>query len=121
MKKLRSSAIACVVVCLASLALPSSANAEGKTRTYYIAVDEIEWNYMPMGIDCRHASRQRGHMDVSLPRQRAHGIRHDGNVRSSALGDAPPLRAFRRLVSPRYLCVKLQYLSACAQTPGALP
>ena len=31
--------------------LPSIANAEGKTRTYYIAVDEIEWDYTPSGLD----------------------------------------------------------------------
>jgi hephaestin len=31
--------------------IPAPANAEGKTRTYYVAVDEIEWDYMPMGID----------------------------------------------------------------------
>ena len=41
------------VVCLVSglCAFPQLANAEGKTRTYYVAVDEIEWDYMPMGMD----------------------------------------------------------------------
>jgi hypothetical protein len=28
---------------------PTLAKAEGKTRTYYIAVDEIDWDYTPMG------------------------------------------------------------------------
>jgi hephaestin len=31
--------------------LPTLARAEGKTRTYYIAVDEIDWDYTPMGMD----------------------------------------------------------------------
>ena len=51
MKKLCRLAVAGLVVCCTTLAVVSSAIAEGKTRTYYIAVDEVEWNYMPMGID----------------------------------------------------------------------
>jgi hephaestin len=31
--------------------IPSAADAGGKTRTYYIAVDEVEWDYAPSGID----------------------------------------------------------------------
>jgi FtsP/CotA-like multicopper oxidase with cupredoxin domain len=31
--------------------LPSIAEAEGKTRTYYIAADEVEWDYTPSGLD----------------------------------------------------------------------
>ena len=29
----------------------SLAHAEGKVRVYYVAVDEINWDYAPMGID----------------------------------------------------------------------
>jgi hephaestin len=41
------------VVCLLSTIwiIPSVADAIGKTRTYYIAVDEVEWDYAPSGID----------------------------------------------------------------------
>ena len=45
------STLALVCLLTALFFLPASANAEGKTRTYYVAVDEIEWDYMPMGID----------------------------------------------------------------------
>ena len=30
---------------------PAMARAEGKTRNYYVAVDEIEWDYTPLGVD----------------------------------------------------------------------
>lgn len=41
------------VVCLVAAVwiIPSVADAGGKTRTYYIAADEIEWDYAPSGID----------------------------------------------------------------------
>jgi FtsP/CotA-like multicopper oxidase with cupredoxin domain len=41
------------VVCLLGAILFSSVfvHAEGETRTYYVAVDEIDWDYAPMGID----------------------------------------------------------------------
>ena len=41
------------MVCLACTLFACSlfASAEGKTRTYYIAVDEINWDYAPSGID----------------------------------------------------------------------
>jgi FtsP/CotA-like multicopper oxidase with cupredoxin domain len=39
----------CVFAAL--LLFPTLASAEGKTRTYYIAVDEIDWDYTPMGMD----------------------------------------------------------------------
>jgi manganese oxidase len=42
-------AVVCLLVAL--FALPSAANAEGQTRTYYIAVDEVEWDYTPTGMD----------------------------------------------------------------------
>src|SRR5207249_1692971 len=39
----------CVLLLIACCA--SFAAAEGKTRTYSIAVDEIDWDYTPMGMD----------------------------------------------------------------------
>jgi hypothetical protein len=30
---------------------PALAGAEGKIRTYFIAVDEIDWDYTPTGKD----------------------------------------------------------------------
>ena len=50
MKNIRLLAIAGIALCTSVLCSPN-ATAEGKTRTYYIAADEVEWNYMPMGID----------------------------------------------------------------------
>jgi manganese oxidase len=49
----KSSRAVLAVVCLAVtlFATTSFAEAEGKTRTYYVAVDEIEWNYTPTGVD----------------------------------------------------------------------
>ena len=51
MNKLQRSIL--VVVCLgvSLCAFCSFARAEGTTRTYYVAVDEVAWNYTPMGID----------------------------------------------------------------------
>jgi FtsP/CotA-like multicopper oxidase with cupredoxin domain len=41
-----------VSLCLSvTLVSPVRARAEGKTRTYYIAVDEVDWDYTPLGID----------------------------------------------------------------------
>jgi FtsP/CotA-like multicopper oxidase with cupredoxin domain len=31
--------------------LPTAATAGGRVRTYYVAADEIEWDYAPLGID----------------------------------------------------------------------
>jgi hephaestin len=42
-------AAACTFAAL--LLSPALARAEGKTRTYYIAVDETDWDYTPMGKD----------------------------------------------------------------------
>jgi manganese oxidase len=41
------------LLCLLSMiwVVPSAADAEGKTRTYYIAADEVEWDYAPSGLD----------------------------------------------------------------------
>lgn len=38
-------------VCTVLSVCTSSARAEGKVRQYYIAVDEVEWDYAPSGID----------------------------------------------------------------------
>jgi len=48
-----SSRYLAALVCLVFVAwvLPSAADAEGKTRTYYIAADEVEWDYAPSGLD----------------------------------------------------------------------
>lgn len=50
MKKLQ---LTLAIVCLACVyfACASFARADGKTRTYYIAVDEVNWDYAPSGID----------------------------------------------------------------------
>jgi len=53
-------ALVCFLYTLFASSLP--ANAEGKTRTYYIGVDEINWDYAPSGIDRdRKAFRSHGH------------------------------------------------------------
>ena len=51
MKALRHLTLAFACLLLTSLVVPMRANAEGQTRTYYIAVDEIDWDYTPLGID----------------------------------------------------------------------
>src|SRR5438046_4491013 len=51
MKKLAWPICPTFVFLLAILTISSFAIAEGKTRTYYIAVDEVEWNYTPLGVD----------------------------------------------------------------------
>jgi len=51
MNKLYRSILAVVCLAVPLLAISSVAKAEGTARTYYVAVDEIEWNYVPMGID----------------------------------------------------------------------
>jgi len=41
------------VLCLPILVFACSilSSAEGQTRTYYVAVDEVDWDYTPLGID----------------------------------------------------------------------
>jgi manganese oxidase len=58
MRKLRIRCVAIAVLCLPALAFISQAafihaadRATGKTRTYYVAADEVEWNYAPSGRD----------------------------------------------------------------------
>ncbi len=43
----------CVVLGISGICVQaeSAANAKGTTRTYYIAADEIEWDYAPMNVD----------------------------------------------------------------------
>ena len=50
----------------------------------------------------RHGPRQRRHLDVSLPRQRAHGNRHDGDV--------PGVAVENESWSHGYLCANLSSL-----------
>src|SRR5258708_20382602 len=51
MKTLRHQILVFVCLTLIASVLPVWASAEGKTRTYYIAVDEIDWDYTPLGVD----------------------------------------------------------------------
>jgi hephaestin len=51
MKKLCQVALASTLVLISTLAFTPFAKAEGQTRTYCIAVDEIDWDYTPMGRD----------------------------------------------------------------------
>jgi hephaestin len=51
MDKLHRVVLAVVCLSVSLFAISSVANAERTTRTYYVAVDEVEWNYTPMGID----------------------------------------------------------------------
>ena len=51
MKTQHQLAVFCTLVLFGTLATTPAACAEGKTRTYYIAVDEVEWDYTPMGTD----------------------------------------------------------------------
>ena len=51
MKKLCQLALASTLVLVSTLALTPFAKAEGQIRTYCIAVDEIDWDYTPMGRD----------------------------------------------------------------------
>ena len=44
--------ICAAIVCLASaVAQPSATEAGSKVRTYYIAADEVEWDYAPGGVN----------------------------------------------------------------------
>jgi FtsP/CotA-like multicopper oxidase with cupredoxin domain len=47
----KHASLAVVFVCLANCLFSTRTFAEGKTRAYYVAVDEINWDYMPMGMD----------------------------------------------------------------------
>src|SRR5260370_25991797 len=51
MKRFQFFPLAVTCVFAALYVFPAAATAEGTTRTYYIAVDEIEWDYTPMGVD----------------------------------------------------------------------
>jgi manganese oxidase len=51
MKKILSVVFVAACIVAAFAVSPALARAEGKTRTFYIAVDEIDWDYTPMGMD----------------------------------------------------------------------
>ena len=51
MKKNFSAVFAVTCVFTALSLSPALAGAEGKTRTYDIAVDEVDWDYTPLGMD----------------------------------------------------------------------
>lgn len=51
MKKQPTTTLAVVCLACTLFACCAFAKAEGKTRTYYIAVDEVNWDYAPSGID----------------------------------------------------------------------
>jgi len=51
MKKSFSAVFTVMCVFAALSPFPALASAEGKTRTYYVAVDEVDWDYTPMGMD----------------------------------------------------------------------
>ena len=51
MKRFQFLPLAVTCVFAALYVFPAAATTEGTTRTYYIAVDEIEWDYTPMGVD----------------------------------------------------------------------
>jgi manganese oxidase len=42
---------AMLVCCWALFILPAAAQSQAKVHTYYVAADEVEWNYAPHGID----------------------------------------------------------------------
>jgi manganese oxidase len=51
MKKQYLLAVFCILVLFGTLAITPAARAEGQTRTYCIAVDEMDWDYTPAGMD----------------------------------------------------------------------
>ncbi len=51
MKIVRHQILAVLCLPLFVIACPTRSSAEGQTRTYYIAVDEVDWDYTPLGID----------------------------------------------------------------------
>ena len=40
-----------VMLCAPSIAVAAPRPPEGKVRTYYVAADEVTWNYAPSGRD----------------------------------------------------------------------
>ncbi len=51
MKIVRHQVLAVLCLPILVFACSTLSSAEGKTRTYYIAVDEVDWDYTPLGID----------------------------------------------------------------------
>jgi manganese oxidase len=48
---MRTLAVSVFLVAVALVGHPAGASANGQVRTYYIAADEVRWNYAPSGID----------------------------------------------------------------------
>jgi len=51
MKIVRHQVLAVLCLPLLVFACSTLSNAEGQTRNYYIAVDEVDWDYTPLGVD----------------------------------------------------------------------
>ena len=48
---MRSSLASCLLILCVLCGCAAQAQTGGKVRTYYIAADEVAWNYAPTGID----------------------------------------------------------------------
>jgi manganese oxidase len=51
MKIVRHQVLAVLCLPILVFACSTLSSAEGQTRTYYVAVDEVDWDYTPLGID----------------------------------------------------------------------
>ena len=51
MKIVRHQVLAVLCLPILVFAFSTRSSAEGQTRTYYIAVDEVDWDYTPLGVD----------------------------------------------------------------------
>jgi hephaestin len=51
MKIVRHQVLAVICLSIVIFACSTRSSAEGQTRTYYIAVDEVDWDYTPLGVD----------------------------------------------------------------------
>lgn len=72
--KMRRLYLALFAVCafaLGTFGSTTSAEQAGKVRTYYIAADEVDWNYLPSGIDGMMGMKPQGY--AKLYTQRGHG------------------------------------------------
>ncbi len=56
----------------AALAIPVAANAQGQTRTYYIAAEEVWWDFAPAGKALAHGPAHEG----KIPKPWAGNTRH---------------------------------------------
>jgi manganese oxidase len=69
--RLRSLAFGAGLVALALVGLTASADQTGAVRTYYIAADEIDWNYLPTRMDGMMGMKPNGY--AKLYTQHGHG------------------------------------------------